>query len=72
MPSSPRPALYQSTLHSLPLMGRGKVRDNYAVGDDRMLMVTSDRLSAFPTRDGYSTRWRCSGSTCSATSFPTI
>jgi phosphoribosylaminoimidazole-succinocarboxamide synthase len=37
----------QSTLHSLPLLGRGKVRDNYAVGDDKLLIVTSDRLSAF-------------------------
>jgi phosphoribosylaminoimidazole-succinocarboxamide synthase len=34
-------------LKSLPLLGSGKVRDNYAVGDDRLLMVTSDRLSAF-------------------------
>jgi phosphoribosylaminoimidazole-succinocarboxamide synthase len=34
-------------LHSLPLLARGKVRDNYAVGDDRILMVASDRLSAF-------------------------
>jgi phosphoribosylaminoimidazole-succinocarboxamide synthase len=41
------PALYQSNLHSLPLLGRGKVRDNYAVGEDRLLIVTSDRLSAF-------------------------
>ena len=40
-------ALYESTLHSLPLLGRGKVRDNYAVGDDRLLIVTTDRLSAF-------------------------
>ena len=31
----------------MPLLGRGKVRDNYAVGDDRILIVTSDRLSAF-------------------------
>lgn len=37
----------QSSLHSLPLLGRGKVRDNYAVGDDKLLIVTSDRLSAF-------------------------
>jgi phosphoribosylaminoimidazole-succinocarboxamide synthase len=35
------------TLHSLPLLARGKVRDNYAVGHDRILMVASDRLSAF-------------------------
>ncbi len=40
-------ALLQSTLHSLPLVARGKVRDNYAVGDDRLLMIASDRLSAF-------------------------
>jgi phosphoribosylaminoimidazole-succinocarboxamide synthase len=40
-------SLYQSTIHSLPLLGRGKVRDNYAVGDDKILIVTTDRLSAF-------------------------
>jgi len=40
-------ALFQSTLHSLPLLGRGKVRDNFAVGTDKLLIVTSDRLSAF-------------------------
>lgn len=40
-------ALLQSSVHSLPLLARGKVRDNYAVGDDRILMVASDRLSAF-------------------------
>lgn len=39
--------LHTSTLHSLPLLARGKVRDNYAVGEDRILMVTSDRISAF-------------------------
>jgi phosphoribosylaminoimidazole-succinocarboxamide synthase len=39
--------LLQSSLHSLPLLARGKVRDNYAVGADRILMVASDRLSAF-------------------------
>jgi len=41
------PTLLESSLHSLPLLARGKVRDNYAVGDDRLLMVASDRLSAF-------------------------
>jgi len=40
-------ALFESKLHSLPLIARGKVRDNYAVGDDRILMVASDRISAF-------------------------
>ena len=40
-------SLYQSSLSSLALLGRGKVRDNYAVGDDRLLIITTDRLSAF-------------------------
>jgi len=40
-------SLYQSKITSLPLLGRGKVRDNYAVGDDKILIVTTDRLSAF-------------------------
>jgi len=40
-------ALHTSTLASLPLLARGKVRDNYAVGTDRILMVASDRISAF-------------------------
>jgi phosphoribosylaminoimidazole-succinocarboxamide synthase len=39
--------LYQTTITSLPLLGHGKVRDNYAVGDDKILIVTTDRLSAF-------------------------
>jgi len=39
--------LYESTLKSLPLLGRGKVRDNYALGADKLLIVTTDRLSAF-------------------------
>ncbi|MBA3625659.1 MAG: phosphoribosylaminoimidazolesuccinocarboxamide synthase [Methylibium sp.] len=41
------PPLLESRLQSLPLIARGKVRDNYAVGADRLLMVASDRLSAF-------------------------
>ena len=40
-------ALHTSNIRSLPLLARGKVRDNYAVGNDRILMVASDRLSAF-------------------------
>jgi phosphoribosylaminoimidazole-succinocarboxamide synthase len=39
--------LHTSALTSLPLLARGKVRDNYAVGEDRILMVASDRISAF-------------------------
>lgn len=40
-------ALHTSHLTSLPLLARGKVRDNYAVGNDRILMVATDRISAF-------------------------
>ena len=40
-------AIHTSQLSSLPLLARGKVRDNYAVSTDRILMVASDRLSAF-------------------------
>ncbi len=39
--------LHQSTLTSLPLVARGKVRDMYAVGEDKLLIVASDRISAF-------------------------
>lgn len=39
--------VHTSSIQSLPLLARGKVRDNYAVGNDRILMVASDRLSAF-------------------------
>ncbi len=39
--------LFESSIKSLPLLGRGKVRDIYAVDDDKLLIVTSDRLSAF-------------------------
>ena len=39
--------VHTSQLTSLPLLARGKVRDNYAVGSDRILMVASDRISAF-------------------------
>lgn len=40
-------ALHQSQIKSLPLLARGKVRDMYAVGDDKLLIVASDRISAF-------------------------
>jgi len=39
--------LLESRIASLPLVHRGKVRDIYAVGDDMLLIVTTDRLSAF-------------------------
>jgi len=41
------PPLFESSIKSLPLLGRGKVRDIYAVDDDKLLIVTTDRLSAF-------------------------
>jgi phosphoribosylaminoimidazole-succinocarboxamide synthase len=46
MPQQPD-TVYQSDIRSLPLLNRGKVRDIYAVGDDQLLILTSDRLSAF-------------------------
>lgn len=40
-------ALYETSIKSLPLIHRGKVRDIYAVDDDKLLIVQTDRLSAF-------------------------
>lgn len=37
----------QTNLKSLPLVYRGKVRECYAVGQDKLLMIASDRISAF-------------------------
>ncbi|MGB7596888.1 MAG: phosphoribosylaminoimidazolesuccinocarboxamide synthase [Gallionella sp.] len=39
--------MQQSDIKSLPFLHRGKVRDIYAVGDDKLLVVQTDRLSAF-------------------------
>ncbi|HEX6694760.1 MAG TPA: phosphoribosylaminoimidazolesuccinocarboxamide synthase, partial [Longimicrobiales bacterium] len=39
-------AIANTTL-PLPLIAQGKVRDVYAVGDDRLLLVATDRISAF-------------------------
>lgn len=39
--------LYESNIKSLPLIHRGKVRDIYGIGDNHLLIVTTDRLSAF-------------------------
>jgi len=39
--------VYETSIASLPLLGRGKVRDIYAVGEDKLLIVTTDRLSAY-------------------------
>ena len=40
-------ALFETSIQSLPFLHRGKVRDIYAVGDDKLLIVQTDRLSAF-------------------------
>ena len=40
-------ALFESSIPDLPLIGRGKVRDIYSVDDDHLLLVTTDRLSAY-------------------------
>ena len=40
-------ALFETSIKSLPFLHRGKVRDIYAVGDDKLLIVQTDRLSAF-------------------------
>ena len=40
-------ALFETSLNSLPLIHRGKVRDIYAVDADHLLIIQTDRLSAF-------------------------
>lgn len=40
-------ALYATSIHSLPLLAKGKVRDTYIIDDKHLLMITTDRLSAF-------------------------
>ncbi|NNF41282.1 MAG: phosphoribosylaminoimidazolesuccinocarboxamide synthase [Woeseiaceae bacterium] len=44
---SPSDVLFESTIPELPLLGRGKVRDIYGVDDRHLLIVTTDRLSAY-------------------------
>ncbi len=39
--------MFESSIQSLPLIARGKVRDIYAVGEDKLLVIQTDRLSAF-------------------------
>ena len=41
------PTVLQTSLPDFPLVARGKVRDVYAVGDDKLLMIATDRISAF-------------------------
>jgi phosphoribosylaminoimidazole-succinocarboxamide synthase len=43
----PEPLLFDAPITSLPRVHRGKVRDIFAVGDAHLLIVTTDRLSAF-------------------------
>lgn len=40
-------AMYESSIKSLPLVSRGKVRDMYQVDDDKLLIIATDRISAF-------------------------
>ncbi len=40
-------AIFETRIDNLELIGRGKVRDIYALDDEHMLIVTTDRLSAF-------------------------
>ncbi|BAP87155.1 phosphoribosylaminoimidazole-succinocarboxamide synthase [Burkholderiales bacterium GJ-E10] len=47
MHPDPQTPMLESRIRSLPLLHRGKVRDTYAVGEDRLLIVTTDRISAF-------------------------
>jgi len=71
--------LYESKIRTLPRIGKGKVRDIYAVGSDKMLIVTSDRLSAFdvvlsdpiPDKGRVLNEMPPSGSTVCATSCRT-
>ncbi len=44
---NPPAVLFQSTITSLELLSRGKVRDIYAIDDEHLLIVTTDRISAF-------------------------
>ena len=46
-PSTPSPPMHESHLKGLERIHQGKVRDIYAVDDRHMLIVTTDRLSAF-------------------------
>jgi phosphoribosylaminoimidazole-succinocarboxamide synthase len=71
--------LLQSDLPGLTLRHRGKVRDVFDLGNDTLLMVATDRLSAFdvvlpdpiPARARCSARSAISGSTRPGTSSPT-
>ena len=50
--------LLASTIPELSLIHRGKVRETYAVGPDRLLLVATDRLSAFDVVFGRRSRTR--------------
>ena len=41
------PTLFETNIQSLPLLHRGKVRDIYGVDEDKLLIIQTDRLSAF-------------------------
>ena len=69
--------LHESSIGSLDLIGRGKVRDLYAVDDEWLLIVASDRLSAFDVVlpdpiPGEPTRIRPAGTRANGSWPPTI
>lgn len=47
MATTDTPTVFETAITSLPLIAKGKVRDIYAVDEQHMLIVTTDRLSAF-------------------------
>ena len=52
----------KTDIKEFPLLNRGKVRDIYDIDDSTLLIVTTDRMSAFDvTRPSSSTRSPCSG-----------
>jgi len=44
---TPMQTVFQTNIPALPLVAHGKVRDVYAVGEDKLLLVATDRISAF-------------------------
>ena len=49
--------VFETSIRSLPLVGRGKVRDIYAVGDDKLLIVTTDRRFLTPFQETFERLW---------------
>ena len=54
----PAKALFESSLTSLDFLHRGKVRDIYAVDEDKLLIIQTDRLSAFDLSSAHTNSWQ--------------